>query len=235
MFLLRYPDAERLQRLWAGAVNSSLSYEEVGATAGPGLPRGYRHNHLEMSLRGGSERFDKAVAALRSWQMHVRSGLGIFPEGEGLVVDQTILVVVRLGLFTTVAPCRVVYLVDEVDRFGFAYGTLPGHPETGRRGIPGRAFRQEFGPIHDHRLFPTSRVARSNRRAGLQVGAEKSNDGLPGRNERTDGRGLIAQSERSPGRTTHPSGIAQGHRTARVTFRPGCATLPSRDGPPTSH
>ena len=34
-------------------------------------------------------------------------------------------------LLTTVAPCRVVYIVDEPDRFGFAYGTLPGHPEQG--------------------------------------------------------------------------------------------------------
>jgi uncharacterized protein (UPF0548 family) len=30
-----------------------------------------------------------------------------------------------------VAPCRVVYVVDEPDRFVFAYGTLPGHPEQG--------------------------------------------------------------------------------------------------------
>lgn len=28
-------------------------------------------------------------------------------------------------------PTRVVYLVDEADRRGFAYGTLPGHPERG--------------------------------------------------------------------------------------------------------
>ena len=28
-------------------------------------------------------------------------------------------------------PCRVVDVVDEPDRRGFAYGTLPGHPETG--------------------------------------------------------------------------------------------------------
>jgi uncharacterized protein (UPF0548 family) len=27
--------------------------------------------------------------------------------------------------------CRVVYLVDEATRFGFGYGTLPGHPEQG--------------------------------------------------------------------------------------------------------
>jgi len=29
------------------------------------------------------------------------------------------------------APCRVVYVIDEPDIRGFAYGTLPGHPESG--------------------------------------------------------------------------------------------------------
>ena len=29
------------------------------------------------------------------------------------------------------APVRVVYVVDEGGRKGFAYGTLPGHPESG--------------------------------------------------------------------------------------------------------
>jgi uncharacterized protein (UPF0548 family) len=29
------------------------------------------------------------------------------------------------------APARVVYVVDEPTRRGFAYGTLPGHPEDG--------------------------------------------------------------------------------------------------------
>jgi len=28
-------------------------------------------------------------------------------------------------------PCRVVYTVNDPDRRGFAYGTLPGHPESG--------------------------------------------------------------------------------------------------------
>jgi uncharacterized protein (UPF0548 family) len=32
---------------------------------------------------------------------------------------------------TVVAPCRLVYVTDEPSRFGFAYGTLPGHPEKG--------------------------------------------------------------------------------------------------------
>ena len=39
-------------------------------------------------------------------------------------------VVSRLALGIT-APCRVVYVIDEPARRGFAYGTLRGHPESG--------------------------------------------------------------------------------------------------------
>ena len=28
-------------------------------------------------------------------------------------------------------PCRVMYVIDQPDRRGFAYGTLPGHPVSG--------------------------------------------------------------------------------------------------------
>lgn len=34
-------------------------------------------------------------------------------------------------LASVVAPCRVIYVIDEPNRKGFAYGTLPGHPECG--------------------------------------------------------------------------------------------------------
>ena len=35
------------------------------------------------------------------------------------------------------APCRVVYVVDEPHVRGFAYGTLPGHPEIRRGAVRG--------------------------------------------------------------------------------------------------
>jgi uncharacterized protein (UPF0548 family) len=38
-------------------------------------------------------------------------------------------VIVRLGLLP--APARVVYVVDDDNQRGFAYGTLPGHAESG--------------------------------------------------------------------------------------------------------
>jgi uncharacterized protein (UPF0548 family) len=38
---------------------------------------------------------------------------------------------VAAGPFTVDAPVRVVYVIDEPDRVGFAYGTMVGHPASG--------------------------------------------------------------------------------------------------------
>lgn len=39
----------------------------------------------------------------------------------------------RLGLGRVNAPVRVVYVVDDQNRVGFAYGTLHGHPQSGEQ------------------------------------------------------------------------------------------------------
>lgn len=38
---------------------------------------------------------------------------------------------IPVGPFTVTAPVRVVYVIDEADRIGFAYGTMQGHPASG--------------------------------------------------------------------------------------------------------
>ncbi|MGX5680204.1 DUF1990 family protein [Schumannella luteola] len=55
-------------------------------------------------------------------------------DGTPFVVpgDTAYLVIPVLGgLWGIKSPARVVYVVDEPNRKGFAYGTLPGHPESG--------------------------------------------------------------------------------------------------------
>jgi uncharacterized protein (UPF0548 family) len=46
-----------------------------------------------------------------------------------------VVVEVALPVLTVVAPCRIVWTVNEADRFGFAYGTLAGHPESGEESL----------------------------------------------------------------------------------------------------
>jgi uncharacterized protein (UPF0548 family) len=36
-----------------------------------------------------------------------------------------------IGPVILAIPCRIIYRTDQPDRLGFAYGTLPGHPERG--------------------------------------------------------------------------------------------------------
>lgn len=104
-----------------------LTYSEVGATASGDLPPGYDHLRVEAQIGTGQERFDEAAEAVMHWGMQRGAGLGVRASSE--VVEVSAVVQVRLVFLP--APARVVYVVDEPDVRGFAYGTLPGHPECG--------------------------------------------------------------------------------------------------------
>ncbi len=107
-----------------------LTYDEVGATAGV-LPGGYDHVNRSAPIGRGREDFERAADAVLRWQVQARSGLRVLASGP--VVSPGSVVELRIGPGPVAVriPCRVVYLVDEPDRRGFGYGTLPGHPETG--------------------------------------------------------------------------------------------------------
>jgi uncharacterized protein (UPF0548 family) len=103
------------------------TYAEVGATA-TALPQGYRHLVRSRVLHDGD--FASAADRLMTWQVHERAGLAVAVSSEH--AEPGTIVEMRLGPRWGVRiPCRVVYVIAEPTRAGFAYGTLPGHPETG--------------------------------------------------------------------------------------------------------
>jgi uncharacterized protein (UPF0548 family) len=103
-----------------------LTYPEVGATAGP-LPAGYKHIARSAQIGMGQSRFEQAADAVMRWGMQHGSGLRVQASSDVIAVGTV--VIVKIGFLK--APCRVVYVVDEPHVRGFAYGTLPGHPESG--------------------------------------------------------------------------------------------------------
>jgi uncharacterized protein (UPF0548 family) len=113
------------------ARTAAPTYPEVGATAAERLPPGYRHDHYERSLGRNDAAFAAAVDGLRTWRAHIGAGVDIVPVGAPIAEKENVLLLLKLAGLWTVAPCRIVYVVEERDRFGFAYWTLSGHPETG--------------------------------------------------------------------------------------------------------
>lgn len=110
----------------AARASRELTYREVGATAGE-LPAGYRHLRETVYIGRGEDTFLTASDALMRWDVHRRAGLRVAAESPIAVPGTT----VELRWFGFTIPCLVVYVIDEPDRRGFAYGTLSGHPESG--------------------------------------------------------------------------------------------------------
>ncbi|MGV0627369.1 DUF1990 family protein [Mycolicibacter minnesotensis] len=118
-----------------------LTYSEVGATAGT-LPSGYHHLDLTAPIGRGRKRFEEAGEAVLRWGMHRGAGMGVRVEADSEVAAVDTVALVRVGLMS--APCRVVYVVSEPDRRGFAYGTLTGNPESGEE-----LFSVRYDPADD--------------------------------------------------------------------------------------
>ncbi len=107
---------------------SDFTYDAVGATAADPPPGfGYITGSRILKRRD----FDAAADVIMSWRMHQGAGLRVAASSP--MVESDSVVEMRLGVsFASLRiPCRVVYVVAEPDTRGFAYGTLPGHPESG--------------------------------------------------------------------------------------------------------
>jgi uncharacterized protein (UPF0548 family) len=138
-----------LGRIADDAATAVPTYQDVGATlSSEPMPPGFRHDRYEVILGGADGgAFERGCRGLREWAAHVGAGFVVEPDqppSEGA----TVAVAAPLGPLTAVAVCRIVSVVDEPDRYGFAYGTLPGHPERGeeafvveRAGDGGALFR----------------------------------------------------------------------------------------------
>ncbi|MFD7707814.1 DUF1990 family protein [Streptomyces sp. NPDC059785] len=104
-----------------------FTYEDVGATREDRCPPGFNRLHVRSRIGEGEDVFRRASQALLTWEMHRKVGVAVTADADTAApgVDVTV------GLGPIKAPCRVVWKTEEPRRIGWAYGTLPGHPECG--------------------------------------------------------------------------------------------------------
>ena len=81
-----------------------LTYEEVGATAGPVLPKGYRYDRISTELAGAPIPGRGPKKVPRTWQAHRRAGATIYPAAAHIAAGAEVVATVRLGPLSSSLP-----------------------------------------------------------------------------------------------------------------------------------
>ena len=130
MFKIREPSARDVANFISSQRDRSFTYPEVGAT-NTTPPAGYNVDHNRIQLGQGEATYYRALDALNAWRHFDLGWVTIVPRGVPIEVGAVVAVKARAYGTWSLNACRVVYVIDEPRRFGFAYGTLPDHVERG--------------------------------------------------------------------------------------------------------
>jgi uncharacterized protein (UPF0548 family) len=130
MFSLERPSEARIRAMLESQRATEFSYSEVGATA-TSAPPGYNADHARFLLGQGSVAFSRGKLAIERWEMFNNRWTHLCWPDAPIQRGVDVAMMARwLGLYS-VSFCRIVYVIDEPLKFGFAYGTLPDHVEAG--------------------------------------------------------------------------------------------------------
>ncbi len=159
MIRLAKPSTDLLRRFLDEQAGQPHSYGSVGATAAV-PPAGFVVDRTRACLGAGEHVFAAAKEALRHWRQFQLGWVEPWPACVPLVPGESVAIVARIGPVYWLNSCRIVYVVHEhgpVERFGFAYGTLPGHAERGEE-----QFFVEWNRVDDGVWFDILAFSRPN-------------------------------------------------------------------------
>jgi uncharacterized protein (UPF0548 family) len=146
MFSLLRPKPSSIRHLLEQARNLPVNYGIVLNTQ-RGLqelpfPKGYDRDHTRTTIGHGAAAFDAAREAFRRWQQFDLGWVCVANPEAKIEQDEIVAVEAHaLGLWS-VNFSRILYVIDEPDRFGFGYGATPLHVERGEE-----RFLLEFYPV----------------------------------------------------------------------------------------
>ncbi|MBA2620076.1 MAG: DUF1990 domain-containing protein [Acidobacteria bacterium] len=134
MFLISKPNEQNIERFLESQKGESFSYAEVGASRAAAAPNNYNIDHNRVRL--GTERavFDRAREAVRSWKMFDLTWTHIYRKNTPIEVGETVAILIEHFGFWSLNAAQIVYVLEEmgeIEKYGFAYGTLTEHGERG--------------------------------------------------------------------------------------------------------
>lgn len=130
MWSIRKPSPAAVQQFLTVHADDGFTYDAVGR-AGDFQPPGFDRDVRREIIGHGERDFCVARDIFRRWGQFPAPWTEIHPRNAPIRSGESLAMLARAhGLWWTNA-CRIVYVIDEPARFGFAYGTLAEHVECG--------------------------------------------------------------------------------------------------------
>lgn len=133
MFFLSNPSDAQILAVLADLSDAPFTHVEVGSTEQDLVraPPGFTLDRYGTELGRGRDVFERACAALSRIENYPPSFTRIVRQPGELAPGRMFATIASHPGFYSAHPCRVLYVMREEQRFGFGFGTLPGHAESG--------------------------------------------------------------------------------------------------------
>jgi uncharacterized protein (UPF0548 family) len=132
MFLALRPSPDTIDRFLRESQVAPLSYSSIGMVNSDAVDGAI--DHTTVTIGRGLDDFERARSALMAWKQFDVGWVETFPRHAPVVPGTVVAVLIRHLGFWSLNGCRVLYGVGGsggAARYGYAYGTLTNHAESG--------------------------------------------------------------------------------------------------------
>lgn len=134
MITIRRPTDNQIRKMLQDVAKAPFTYDAVGCVSRE-TPSGFKRDDARFLLGTDEDTWLAARAAIQAWAMFPAE-MATMVRLSDKIETGTVVAVVCPSLGTwAISPARILSTEDssvgDVHRFGFTYGTLPGHIECG--------------------------------------------------------------------------------------------------------
>jgi uncharacterized protein (UPF0548 family) len=133
MFLIAEPNKESIRNFIESQEGASFSYTEVGTSRNI-APSNYTVDHNRALLGKGGDVYNLAIQAVQSWKMFDLTWTRLCWDNTPIKKGETVAILIKHYGFWSLNAAQIVYVFEEkgeIEKYGFAYGTLSEHGERG--------------------------------------------------------------------------------------------------------
>ncbi len=126
IFQFTFPSVE-----WLDALKVQQQHEPLTYPKNAQVLNAYDYDDNRVLLGEGDATFEAAKAAIRNWAMFEGKWARIYSDKTPIETGRIVVMCARFFGIWWLNAARIVYTVDQPRAFGFAYGTLTHHVESG--------------------------------------------------------------------------------------------------------